>query len=55
MSQAVSRRLLIRFNPRLVHVGFVVNKVEIGQGFSVYFAFPWQYHSINAPHMLVLS
>jgi len=55
MSQAVSRRLLTRFNPRLVHVGFAVNKVAIGQGFSVYFAFPgsiipstlhtcWSYH-----------
>ena len=55
MSQAVRRRLLNRFNPRLVHVGFVVNKVAIGQGFPVYFAFHWQYRSINSPNMLVIS
>jgi hypothetical protein len=48
MYQAVSRRLLTGFNPRLVHVGFVVNKVVIGQCFSVYFAFPCQYHSNKA-------
>jgi len=41
MSQAVSRRLLTGFSPRLVYVGFVVNKVAIGQCFSVYFAFPF--------------
>jgi hypothetical protein len=36
-------------------VGFVVNKAANGQDFSVYFAFPCQYHSIKAPYMLLLS
>ena len=49
MFQVVSGRLLTEFDPRLVHVGFVVNKVAIGQGFSTYFAFPCEYHSTKNP------
>jgi hypothetical protein len=50
ISQAVSRRLLTGFNHRLVHVGFVVKEVAIGQDFSEYFSFRCQYHSTKASH-----
>jgi hypothetical protein len=33
-AQAVSCRPLTVFNPELVHVGIVVDKVALGQGFS---------------------
>jgi hypothetical protein len=40
-----------RFAPVSVHVGFVVDKVILGQGFSPSsLAFPFQYHSIAALH-----
>jgi hypothetical protein len=38
IAQAVSRRL-----PRSDHVGFVVDKMELGQGFSENFGFPCQF------------
>jgi hypothetical protein len=37
------------FDPRSVHVGFVVDKVALGQVFSEYFGFPRQFHSTGAP------
>jgi hypothetical protein len=41
IAQAVSRWLL-RFDPRSGHVGFVVDKVAVGQVFSEYFGFSCQ-------------
>jgi hypothetical protein len=53
MAQAVSRRLLTaetRFDPGSVHVGFVVDKVALGQVFSPSTSgFPCQFHSTGAP------
>jgi hypothetical protein len=42
IAQAVSRRLPV-FDPRSGHVGFVVDKVALGQVFSEYFGFPCQF------------
>jgi hypothetical protein len=41
----------------LVHVGFAVDIVELGQGFLRLFflVFPCQYHSVVAPHTRVSS
>jgi hypothetical protein len=37
------------FNTRSVHVGFLVDKVSLRQGFyAKYFDFPCQYHSTHA-------
>jgi hypothetical protein len=33
------------FEPRSGHVGFVVDKVALGQVFSEYFGFPYHSHS----------
>jgi hypothetical protein len=40
------------FEPRSGQVGFVVNKVALGQVFSEYFGFPCQFlfHQILHPH-----
>jgi len=32
------------FNPKPAHVGFVVDKVTLGQVFLVYFSFPSSFH-----------
>jgi hypothetical protein len=40
-AQTVSRQLP-EFEPTSDHVGFVVDKVELGQVFSEYFGFPCQ-------------
>jgi hypothetical protein len=55
MAQAVSRWLptaAARIRPRSGHVGFVVDKVALGQVFSEYFGFPCQssLHQILHPH-----
>jgi hypothetical protein len=42
IAQAVSRRLP-RFDPRSGYVGFVVDKVELGQVSSEHFGFPCQF------------
>jgi hypothetical protein len=40
-----------RFEPRSVHVEFVVEKVALGQLFSEYFGFPCQFSfPLTAPH-----
>jgi hypothetical protein len=42
------------FIPKSVHVGFVVDRVALGQVFlRVLLAFPYQYHSTAAPHSLI--
>jgi hypothetical protein len=44
MAQAVSRRpLIVGVRSRSVHVGFVVDKLALGQ------VFPSQFHSTGAP------
>jgi hypothetical protein len=46
IAQAVSRRLpttAARVEPRSGHMGFVVDKVALGQIFSQYFRFPCQF------------
>jgi hypothetical protein len=41
------------FNPRSGHVGFVVDKVALGQVFSEYFGFPYQsFHQLLYKHHL---
>jgi hypothetical protein len=55
IAQAASRRLLpLRpgFDPRSGHVGFVVDKVALGQVFSEYFGFPCQssFHQLLHNH-----
>jgi hypothetical protein len=57
IAQAVSRRLPTaadRFEPRSSHVGFVVDKVALGQVFSEYFSSPCQfsYHRLLHTHHL---
>jgi hypothetical protein len=37
------------FDPGSVYVGFVVDKVALGQVFPEYFVFPCQFHSTGAP------
>jgi hypothetical protein len=50
----VSGRRRPGFNPRSVHVGFVVDKVALGQDFSPSASvFPCQYHAINAPYSFI--
>ena len=53
MAQAVSRRPLkaeARFDPGSIHVGFVVDKVALGQVFSPSTSvFPCRFHSTGAP------
>jgi 1,2-phenylacetyl-CoA epoxidase PaaB subunit len=46
IAQAVSRRP--GFVPGSVHMGFVMDKVKLGQVFYEFFGFPCQYHSIVA-------
>jgi hypothetical protein len=50
IAQALSRRL--GFEIRLVNVGFVVDKVALGQVFSEYFGFPCQssFHQLLHNH-----
>jgi hypothetical protein len=43
ISQAVSNTAAAGFEPRSDHVGFVVEKVTLGQVFSEYFGFPCQF------------
>jgi hypothetical protein len=43
----IPRRL--RFDPESVHVGFLVDKVALGQVFLEYFGFPCQFHCTGAP------
>jgi hypothetical protein len=55
IAQAVSRWLptaAARVRARSGHVGFVVDKVTLGQVFSEYFSFPCQslFHQIINPH-----
>jgi hypothetical protein len=53
IAQAVSRRLPTaapRFDPRSGHVGFVVDKVALGQVSSEYFGFPCQFSFHRLPH-----
>jgi hypothetical protein len=38
------------FVPRLVRVGFVMDRVALGQVFLQGLRFPRQYHPINAPY-----
>jgi hypothetical protein len=52
MAQAVSRWSLTakaRVDPESVHVGFVVDKVALGQVFSEYFGFSCQFHFSGVP------
>jgi hypothetical protein len=54
MAQAVSRRPLtaeVRVHPRSVHVGFMVDKVALGQVFPrvLRFSPPCQFNSTGAP------
>jgi hypothetical protein len=49
IAQAVSRRL--GFEPKSGHVGFVVDKVAVGQVFSEYFRFPCQFLFHRLPHI----
>jgi len=51
MTQVVAGFSLWRpgFNPRPDHVGFVFEKVALGQLFFGTAAYPSQYHSTNAP------
>jgi hypothetical protein len=44
-----------RFELRLDHVGFVVDKVTLGQVFSEYFGFPCQFSFHGLLHTLHLS
>jgi hypothetical protein len=54
IAQAVSRWLptaAARVRTRSGHVGFMVDKVALGQVFSEYFGFPCQsFHQIQHPH-----
>jgi hypothetical protein len=55
IAEAASRRVptaAARVRARSGHVGFVVDKVALGQVFSVYFDFPCQssFHKIVHPH-----
>jgi hypothetical protein len=55
IAQAVSRWLptaVARVRVRAEHVGFVVDKVVLGQAFSEYFGFPCQssFHQFLHPH-----
>jgi hypothetical protein len=43
------------FKPRLSHVGFVVDKVALGQVFSKYFGFPCQFSFHQLLHIHHLS
>jgi hypothetical protein len=43
------------FAPRSVHVGFMVDKVALGQVFLQFFVFPCQYHSTMGLHTHILS
>jgi hypothetical protein len=43
IAEAVSRRRWPGFEPSSGHVGFVVDKVALGQVFSEYFGFPCQF------------
>jgi hypothetical protein len=57
IAQAVKRRLptaATGFEPRSGHVGFVVDKVALGQVFSEYFGFPCQFsfHRLLHTHHL---
>jgi Zn-dependent M28 family amino/carboxypeptidase len=51
IAQAASR-WLPRFDPRSGHVGFVVDKVALGQVFSEYFGFPCRssFHQLLHDH-----
>jgi hypothetical protein len=53
MAQAVSRRHINAepgFTPWTVHVGFVVDKVALGQVFFEFFSIPSQYHPTFVLH-----
>jgi hypothetical protein len=43
------------FDPRSDHVGYVVDKVALGQVFSEYFGFPWQFSFHRLLHIHHLS
>jgi hypothetical protein len=43
-------QLNIDLDPRSGHVGFVVDKVALGQVFSEYFGFPCQFSFHQLPH-----
>jgi hypothetical protein len=54
IAQAVSRRHpAAQFDPRSGHVGFLVDKVALGQIFSGYFGFPSQvsFHRLLHTHL----
>jgi hypothetical protein len=44
-----------RFDPRLGHVGFVLNEVALGQVFSEYFGFPCQFSFHHLLHIHLSS
>ena len=37
-----------KFDPKPVHVGYVMNEMAMEQVFSQYFGFPYKYHSTSA-------
>jgi hypothetical protein len=45
---------LFRFEPRSGHVGFVVDKVALGQVFSKYLVSPVNHHSTNCSTMTII-
>jgi hypothetical protein len=58
IAQAVSRRIptsVPGFEPRSGHVGFVVDKVALGQVFSEYFGFPCKFSFHRLLHIHHLS
>jgi hypothetical protein len=55
IAQAVSRRLPTAAEPRSGHVGFVVDKVALGQVFSEYFGFSCQFPFHRLLHIHPLS
>jgi hypothetical protein len=48
-------RLVVGFDPRSGHVGFVLDKVALGQVFSEYFGFPCQFSFHRLLHIYHLS
>jgi hypothetical protein len=56
IAQAVSRwfpTAAARVRPRSRHVGFVVEKVTLGQVFSEYFGFPSNPHSTDSSTLII--
>jgi hypothetical protein len=53
IAQAVSRRLPA-FEPGSGHVGFMANKVALGQGFSEYFVSPAKSHSTDCSTITII-